>query len=66
MDVTLFQVLKKFYDLTELLSGSTYPTANLFYRGFCEIKGLLADWCTSKDPIISKMAAAMSVKFEKY
>ena len=41
MAITASQCLKKFYDLTVLLSGTSYPTANLFYRGFCEIKELL-------------------------
>jgi hypothetical protein len=65
--LTIFQCLKKFYDLTEILSGTSYPTANLFYKGFCDIKVLLDDWCLfSDDPTIQKMATAMSEKFEKY
>jgi hypothetical protein len=44
MAFKLFQCLKKFFDLTELFSGTLYPTANLFYRGFCEIKVLLDEW----------------------
>ncbi|KAG2540024.1 hypothetical protein PVAP13_9NG518114 [Panicum virgatum] len=66
MAFKLFQCLKKFYDLTELFSGTLYPTANLFYRGFCEIKILLDDWSHSEDEIISGMATNMSRKFEKY
>ena len=66
MALKLFQCLKKFFDLTELLSGTLYPTANLFYRGFCEIKILLDDWCDSQDTTISAMATSMSKKFEKY
>ncbi|KAK3130001.1 hypothetical protein QOZ80_6BG0487660 [Eleusine coracana subsp. coracana] len=66
MAVTLFQCLKKFYDLTELLSGTSYPTANLFYRGFYEIKELVDKWCISDDFTIRDMAVAMSAKFEKY
>jgi hypothetical protein len=66
MAYKLFQCLKKFFDLTELLSGTLYPTANLFYRGFCEIKVLLDDWCVSEDTTISTMASSMSRKFEKY
>lgn len=62
----LFHALKKFYDLTELLSGTLYPTANLFYKGFCEIRSLLGDWSTSEDINIREMAISMSKKFEKY
>jgi len=49
MAVKVFHCLKKFYDLTELLSGTSYPTANQFYRGFCEIKDLLDRWCFDED-----------------
>ncbi len=38
---TINQCLEIFYDLTALLSGTSYPTANLFYRGFCDIKVIL-------------------------
>ncbi|RLN04677.1 activator-like transposable element [Panicum miliaceum] len=62
----LFQCLKKFFDLTELLSGILYPTANLFYRGFYEIKILLDEWRLSGDGTISDMAISMSKKFNKY
>ncbi|WVZ62887.1 hypothetical protein U9M48_012579 [Paspalum notatum var. saurae] len=62
----LFQCLKRFYDLTELFSGTLYPTANLFYRGFCEIKLLLDDWSTGQDATISAMAFSMNKKFDKY
>ncbi|CAA0813283.1 Zinc finger BED domain-containing protein DAYSLEEPER [Striga hermonthica] len=58
--------LKKFYDLTELLSGTSYPTANLFYRGFCEIKKILDKWCVCDGFTIREMAISMHEKFEKY
>ena len=64
--LTIYGCLKKFYDLTEILSSTSYPTANLFYRGFCDIKILLDDWCFSEDATIREMAVAMSAKFEKY
>ncbi|CAO2189187.1 unnamed protein product, partial [Urochloa humidicola] len=64
--ILLCQCLKKFFDLTELLSGTLYPTANLFYRGFCDIKLLIDEWRANPDITISSMADSMSVKFEKY
>jgi hypothetical protein len=66
MAVKVFQCLQSFYDLTELLSGTSYPTANIFYRGFCEIKELLDKWCVDEDLTIRTMAISMSDKFEKY
>ena len=63
---TINQCLEIFYDLTALLSGTSYPTANLFYRGFCDIKEILEKWKVCDDLTIRTMAIAMSVKFEKY
>ena len=64
--MTIYGCLKNFYDLTEILSGTSYPTANLFYRGFCDIKLLLDDWGCSGDATIRDMAIAMNDKFDKY
>ncbi|CAD6254767.1 unnamed protein product [Miscanthus lutarioriparius] len=36
--LTIYGCLKKFYDLTEILSGTSYPTANLFYRAWWKNK----------------------------
>ncbi|KAM0906812.1 hypothetical protein ACQ4PT_016521 [Festuca glaucescens] len=66
MALTLCRCLKKFDDLTKLLSGNQYPTANLFYKGFCEIKALISGWCRSSDATIKKMAVSMQTKFDKY
>lgn len=66
MALTLFKCLKKFFDLTELLSGTQYSTANLFYKGFCEIKDLIDQWCVHEKFVIRRMVVAMSEKFEKY
>ena len=34
---TLLPCLRKFIDLTELFSGTLYPTANLFLKGFVRL-----------------------------
>jgi hypothetical protein len=34
MALTLFKCLKKFFDLTKLLSGTQYATANFFIKVF--------------------------------
>ena len=62
----LIPFLKKFFDLTKIFSGTQYPTTNMFFRGFCEIKLYLTDWCNSNDATLCQMANAMSVKFDKY
>ena len=66
MAIKVFQCLQNFYDLTELLSGTLYPTAILFYRGFYEIKELPDEWCVDEDLTIRTMAISMSDKFERY
>jgi hypothetical protein len=66
MALTIFQCLTKFYDLTKMLYGTSYPTTNMFFRGFCDIKDLLDKWKFSEDFVIKNMTAAMSAKFEKY
>ncbi|GAB2278223.1 hypothetical protein Dimus_039274 [Dionaea muscipula] len=38
------QKLQIFYDVTELFSGTTYPTANLFFPKICEIKIAMSQW----------------------
>ena len=64
--LTLCRCLKKFDDLTTLLSGNQYPIANLFHKGFCEIKALISGWRKSSDTTIKKMAGSMQTKFDKY
>jgi hypothetical protein len=63
---TLCKCLKRFNDITELLSGTAYPTANLFYQSFCEIKALISEWCASPNGTVREMAKSMNTKFEKY
>ncbi|KAJ1256441.1 hypothetical protein BS78_K023900 [Paspalum vaginatum] len=62
----LCKCLKRFNDITELLSGTSYPTANLFYQSFCEIKALISEWCGCANGTIREMAHSMNTKFEKY
>jgi hypothetical protein len=58
--------LKKFYGVTLLFSGTSYPTANHFFRKFSEIKMDIARWCDSSDLVICTMAFSMRHKFDKY
>lgn len=62
-----YKLLKRFSDITKLLSGPAYPTANLLYQSFCEInKDLISKWCTSANGTIIEMENSMNTKFEKY
>jgi hypothetical protein len=65
-DANISKCLKKFYDVTFLFSGTSYPTANHFFRKFSEIKVVIARWCDSSDLTICTMAFSMRQKFDKY
>ena len=58
--------LKVFYDVTQLFSGTQFPTANTYFNKICEIKLALEKWIASPNPLISHMACNMKMKFEKY
>ena len=47
-------------------SGTSYPTANHFFRKFSEIKMSIVRWCESRDMIICSMTFSIREKFEKY
>ena len=62
----LCERLKIFYNVTELFSGTKYPTTNLFSPKICEIKLGLKKWDTSNFIEISIMAESMIKKFDQY
>ncbi|KAH9802607.1 BED-type domain-containing protein [Citrus sinensis] len=64
--IILEENLKSFYDVTELFSGTKYPTTNVFLQHVCEIKLSLQDWLLSPCDRIQHMAQLMLLKFDKY
>ncbi|KAL8474964.1 hypothetical protein ACS0TY_031402 [Phlomoides rotata] len=58
--------LKVFNSVTDLFSGTEYPTANLYFPKICEIKMSLKEWLCCGKSIIERMAMRMLDKFEKY
>ena len=58
--------LEMFYDITELLSGTKYVTANLFFPKVCGIYLAISKWQTSNIPKVEEMSALMKEKFLKY
>lgn len=58
--------LKVFFNVTELFSGTIYPTANLYFPQICEVKLSLNEWLGSPIDVIRNMASSMLEKFEKY
>uniref|UniRef100_A0ACD5Y5K0 Uncharacterized protein n=2 Tax=Avena sativa TaxID=4498 RepID=A0ACD5Y5K0_AVESA len=58
--------LKVFFDITELLSGSKYVTANIFFPKICGIRLAIRKWRSSEKKLIKAMSEEMKDKFEKY
>ncbi|KAK9208449.1 hypothetical protein WN944_000804 [Citrus x changshan-huyou] len=63
---TMVEHLKSFYMLTEMFSGTKYPTANLFFPLICKMKMSINGWRTSDNLAIRIMDDKMVEKFEKY
>ncbi|KAL5562321.1 hypothetical protein UlMin_032068 [Ulmus minor] len=58
--------LKLFLKITELFSGTSYPTTNIFFLKICEVRMQISNWYMSDFVEIRTVAAAMVDKFEKY
>ncbi|KAL9664407.1 hypothetical protein QQ045_019807 [Rhodiola kirilowii] len=58
--------LQIFNDITEIISGTQYPTSNLFLPELANIKEELEDKSKSRDAYIRDMANKMKAKFDKY
>ncbi|XP_050278193.1 zinc finger BED domain-containing protein RICESLEEPER 2-like [Quercus robur] len=58
--------LAVFHKVTELFSGTSYPTTNLFFPKVCGIKIALNSWFTSANDVIRSMAFKMLEKFDCY
>ncbi|KAH9762358.1 BED-type domain-containing protein [Citrus sinensis] len=58
--------LKSFYKLTELFSGTRYPTSNLFFSKICEIRLSMNAWLQSPIEGVKNMATKMIAKYDKY
>ncbi|KAK9992708.1 hypothetical protein SO802_027693 [Lithocarpus litseifolius] len=55
-----------FHKVTELLSGTAYPTTNHYFPSVFQLKMELNQWLSSEDELVKKMAAKMLTKFDKY
>ncbi|PKA56374.1 Putative AC transposase [Apostasia shenzhenica] len=58
--------LQLFHEITELFSGSCYPTANLLFLKIYDIKVDLIAWVSSPDEVVSTVTSRMIDKFDKY
>ncbi|XP_028778796.1 zinc finger BED domain-containing protein RICESLEEPER 2-like [Neltuma alba] len=55
-----------FARITELISGTSYPTSNLYFVQISKIKLLLKEFLDHDDVVIQNMVASMLEKFDKY
>ncbi|KAL0284896.1 UNVERIFIED_CONTAM: Zinc finger BED domain-containing protein RICESLEEPER 1 [Sesamum calycinum] len=59
-------VLELFWTATHIVSGSDYPTSNLFLNEVSRVKVLLDKKALENDIFIRDMVAKMKSKFDKY
>ena len=52
--------------MTEVFSGTKYPTSNFFFIHICEIRLSLGSWLTCEHDEVRQMTINMIDKFEKY
>ncbi|KAJ4769470.1 Zinc finger BED domain-containing protein DAYSLEEPER [Rhynchospora pubera] len=62
----LVKHLKVFYEATLKLSGTKYPTLNLFFSEFCEVFLTIKRMASNEYPFIVNMGTQMHAKFNKY
>ncbi|XP_057248896.1 zinc finger BED domain-containing protein RICESLEEPER 2 [Beta vulgaris subsp. vulgaris] len=62
----LLDILKVFYDITNVISGSEYPTSNFFLSEVFYIKEMLDKNYCSPDPFVKDMVKNMKERFDKY
>ena len=60
------EFLKTFYDATNVLSGSSYPTANLYFHQLWKIKLAMDKEISNSDQDIVAMVKKMQKKFMQY
>ncbi|XP_027152719.1 zinc finger BED domain-containing protein RICESLEEPER 2-like [Coffea eugenioides] len=59
-------ILKAFWTATHVISGSDYPTANLYLNEVCWIKVLLDSKADDENSFVRSMVQKMKLKFDKY
>jgi hypothetical protein len=59
-------ILEIFWKATQVISGSDYPTSNLFLPEILKVKNMLEARINDGDDFIQRMVAKMKQKFDKY
>ncbi|XP_022148006.1 zinc finger BED domain-containing protein RICESLEEPER 2-like isoform X2 [Momordica charantia] len=58
--------LKFFFEVTNVLTKSNFPTANIFFPELCDVHLQLTEWSKNSDDFIKALASKMRSKFEEY
>ncbi|XP_020599519.1 zinc finger BED domain-containing protein RICESLEEPER 3-like, partial [Phalaenopsis equestris] len=58
--------LSVFNNVTKMLSGTLYPTSNIFLPAVLHVKKILMEESFSEDEYMKNMATSMQIKFNKY
>lgn len=58
--------MKVFYTATNVVSGSDYPTSNLYFHEIWNVKLMLQKEDSNEKPVVKSMVHAMQEKFNKY
>nr|GMC63043.1 zinc finger BED domain-containing protein RICESLEEPER 2-like [Ipomoea batatas] len=66
MGERLCAFFKPFYEMTNLISGSSYPTSNVYFLQVWKIERLLKEGLSDEDTSMSAMYKRMLEKFDKY
>ncbi|CAN1177393.1 Zinc finger BED domain-containing protein RICESLEEPER 1 [Linum perenne] len=62
----MMEYLKKFYDLTCLVLGTSYVTSHLFFKEMCDLFNFIGNIGENVDDDIQSMAVRMKLKVAKY
>ncbi|KZV40262.1 hypothetical protein F511_29621 [Dorcoceras hygrometricum] len=60
------EFLEPFYDTTNLISGSSYPTSNMYFMQVWKIDVLLKENLFNEDVVVGDMCKMMKEKLDKY
>ncbi|WRX28662.1 HAT [Theobroma cacao] len=60
------EFLEPFYETTNLIFGSSYPTSNLYFKQVWKIESILNENLFNEDEVIKDMCQRMKMKFDKY
>lgn len=58
--------LKLFVEVSNVFTGTKYPTANIYFHEICDVHLQLIEWCQNSDTYLSSLALKMKSKFDDY